>query len=251
MLYAFRESRSSSRSVTLADNARGTFSGSAVRRSESSARVLQLGQLHGGQPGSARAPCLCLLRQTHRDLEQPLQFQTTLAFMLAKDEGRLFQVKASDVEDVRKGLLWLRNRCSPKFRTLMLHVLLLQLALTAWLRMAAMVCILQVCLSEALSGWMNYLCSGCLARLASLCCGSNASFGQGCLCMQDSKTNATGETTTLDRHRTAFEQDTCASGCCFAVVTPKRFAVIQPAWHSRHGIAWHGRRSDECFRFNS
>ena len=33
---------------------------------------------------------------------QPLQLQTTLAFMLAKNEGRLFHVKATDFEDVPK-----------------------------------------------------------------------------------------------------------------------------------------------------
>ena len=48
-----------------------------------------------------------------------------------------------------------------------------------------------------------------------------------------------------------FDRYTCACGCCFTVVTPDRFAVIQPAWDSRHGIAWHGRLNDECFRFNS
>ena len=56
-------------------------------------------------------------------------------------------------------------------------VLLSQLALTAWLRMAAMVRMLHVCLNETLSGWLNYPCSCCLTRLASLCCASNASFG--------------------------------------------------------------------------
>ena len=30
--------------------------------------------------------------------------------MLAKDEGRLFRVKAADFEDVRKCLLWLRQK---------------------------------------------------------------------------------------------------------------------------------------------
>ena len=36
---------------------------------------------------------------------EPLQFHMTLAFMLAKDEGRLFSVKAADFEDVRKCLM--------------------------------------------------------------------------------------------------------------------------------------------------
>ena len=32
---------------------------------------------------------------------QPRQLQSTLAFMLGKNEGRMFRLKASEVEDVR------------------------------------------------------------------------------------------------------------------------------------------------------
>ena len=41
---------------------------------------------------------------------QPLQLQTTLAFMLAKNEGRPSRVKAKQFEDVRKCLLRLRAK---------------------------------------------------------------------------------------------------------------------------------------------
>ena len=52
---------------------------------------------------------------------QPLQLQTTLAFMLAKDEGRLFRVKAADFADVRECLLWSRQN-NPHVRLLMTNL---------------------------------------------------------------------------------------------------------------------------------
>ena len=52
----------------------------------------------------------CAVGDTAIWRRQPLQLQTTLAVMLAKDESRLFRVKATDVEDVRKCLLWLRAK---------------------------------------------------------------------------------------------------------------------------------------------
>ena len=52
---------------------------------------------------------------------QPLQLQTTLAFMLAKDEGRLFRITAADFKDVRKCLLWLRQK-NPHVRLLMTNL---------------------------------------------------------------------------------------------------------------------------------
>ena len=36
-----------------------------------------------------------------------MQFQTTLAFVLANEEGRLFRVKANEFTDGRNCLLWL------------------------------------------------------------------------------------------------------------------------------------------------
>ena len=52
---------------------------------------------------------------------QSLQLQTTLAFMLAKDEGRLFRVKAANFEDVRKCFLRLRQK-NPHVRLLMTNL---------------------------------------------------------------------------------------------------------------------------------
>jgi hypothetical protein len=52
---------------------------------------------------------------------QPLQLQTTLAFMLAKDEGRLFRVKAADFADVRECLLWSCQN-NPHVRLLMTNL---------------------------------------------------------------------------------------------------------------------------------
>ncbi len=41
---------------------------------------------------------------------RPEQLATTLAFMLGRDEGRIFQVRESEVEPLRECLLWLRER---------------------------------------------------------------------------------------------------------------------------------------------
>ena len=59
------------------------------------------------QDQRGRPAYACSVGDTAIWRRQPLQLQTTLAFTLAKDEGRLFQVKARDFEDVRKCLLWL------------------------------------------------------------------------------------------------------------------------------------------------
>ncbi len=40
---------------------------------------------------------------------QPRQLQSTLAFMLGKNEGRLFRLRAAEVEDVRSCQVWLRK----------------------------------------------------------------------------------------------------------------------------------------------
>ena len=72
------------------------------------------------QDQRGRPAYACSVGDTDIWRRQPLQLQTTLAFMLAKDEGRLFRVKAADLEDVRKCLLWLRE--NPHVRLLMTNL---------------------------------------------------------------------------------------------------------------------------------
>ena len=52
-----------------------------------------------------RSAYACSVGDTAIWRRQPRQLETTLAFMLARDEGRLFRVKTADFEDVRSCLL--------------------------------------------------------------------------------------------------------------------------------------------------
>ena len=68
-----------------------------------------------------RSACACSVGDTAIWRRQPRQLETTLAFMLARDEGRLFRVKTADFEDVRSCLLWLRQK-NPHVRLLMTNL---------------------------------------------------------------------------------------------------------------------------------
>ena len=70
------------------------------------------------QDQRGRPAYACSVGDTAIWRRQPLQLQTTLAFMLAKDEGRLFRVKAADFADVRKCLVLSRQN-NPHVRLLM------------------------------------------------------------------------------------------------------------------------------------
>ena len=66
--------------------------------------------MQDSQDQRGRPAYACFVGDTAIWRRQPLQLQTTLAFMLAKDDGRLFRVKATDFDNVRKCLLWLRAK---------------------------------------------------------------------------------------------------------------------------------------------
>ena len=71
-----------------------------------------------GQDERGRATYACSVGHTAIWRRQPQQLQSTLAFMLGKDEGRLYRVPAAEFEDAQKCLLWLRAN-NPHIRLLM------------------------------------------------------------------------------------------------------------------------------------
>ena len=71
-----------------------------------------------GQDERGRAAYACSVGDTAIWGRQPHQLQSTLAFMLCRDEGRLYRVPAAEFDDVRKCQLWLRHN-NPHVRLLM------------------------------------------------------------------------------------------------------------------------------------
>ena len=74
-----------------------------------------------GQDERGRAAYACAVGDTAIWRRQPHQLQATLAFMLCKDEGRLYRVASAEFEDVRKCQLWLRQH-NPHVRLLMTNL---------------------------------------------------------------------------------------------------------------------------------
>ena len=74
-----------------------------------------------GQDERGRATYACVVGDTAIWRRQPHQLQATLAFMLCKDEGRLYRVPSAEFEDVRKCQLWLRQH-NPHVRLLMTNL---------------------------------------------------------------------------------------------------------------------------------
>ena len=59
-----------------------------------------------GQDERGRASHACSVGDTAIWRRQPHQLQSTLAFMLCRDEGRLYRVPVAEFDDVRKCQLW-------------------------------------------------------------------------------------------------------------------------------------------------
>ena len=87
-------------------------------QSEPARAALACGNLHSsmveGQDERGRAAYACSVGDTAIWRRQPHQLQSTLAFMLCRDEGRLYRVPAAEFDDVRKCQLWLREN-NPHF----------------------------------------------------------------------------------------------------------------------------------------
>ena len=71
-----------------------------------------------GQDEERRAAYSCSVGDTAIWRRQPHQLQSTLAFMLGRDEGRLFKVPSWEQKDVKKCLQWLKEN-NPHVRLLM------------------------------------------------------------------------------------------------------------------------------------
>ena len=63
-----------------------------------------------GQDERGRAAYACVVGDTAIWRGQPHQLQSTLAFMLCKDEGRLYRVPAAEFDDVHKCQTWLPEK---------------------------------------------------------------------------------------------------------------------------------------------
>ena len=74
-----------------------------------------------GQDERGRAAYACVVGDTAIWRRQPHQLQSTLAFMLCKDEGRLYRVPAAEFDDVHKCQTWLRAN-NPHVRLLMTNL---------------------------------------------------------------------------------------------------------------------------------
>ena len=74
-----------------------------------------------GQDERGRAAYACSVGDTAIWRRQPQQLQSTLAFMLGKDEGRLYRVPTAEFEVVQKCQLWLRAN-NPHVRSLMTNL---------------------------------------------------------------------------------------------------------------------------------
>ena len=70
-----------------------------------------------GQDEHRRVAYACAVGDTAIWRRQPHQLQSTLAFMLGRDEGRVFKVPSWEHEDVKKCLRWLKEN-NPHVRLL-------------------------------------------------------------------------------------------------------------------------------------
>ena len=79
--------------------------------------MLQHSELHEtASGGQGRAAYASSAAETVFFRRAPQQLASTLAFMLGRDEGKMWKIRESEVEPLKECLLWLRNN-NPHVKT--------------------------------------------------------------------------------------------------------------------------------------